>query len=71
MRGVEGGEGAIGPIRAEGADRTDVAALYIYCYVIEHHWNRLYDFMGLWSKVSEWMGDGYLKSAEILNQPQF
>ena len=45
--------------------------LYIYCYVIEHHWNRLYDFMGLWSKVSEWMGDGYLKSAEILNQPQF
>ena len=53
MRGVEGGEGAIGPIRAEGADRTDVAALYIYCYVIEHHWNRLYDFMGLWSKVSE------------------
>ena len=45
--GAEEADGAEEGEVGEGADRTDVAALYIYCYVIEHHWNRLYDFMGL------------------------
>ena len=43
---------------AEGADGTDMAAIHILSYGLEHHENRLYGFMGLLSKKSEWvMGD--------------
>ena len=38
---------------AEGADRTDVAAIYIAIW-LEHHGNRLYGVMGLLSWV-DWM----------------
>ena len=38
--------------------RTDAAAIYIYIVIwLEHHWNKLYGFMGLWSKMlGEWTG---------------
>ena len=41
---------------AEGADtdRTDVAAKYIVIW-FEHHGNGLYGFMGLGSKMLDWM----------------
>ena len=41
---------------AEGADtdRTDVAAIYIAIW-FEHHGNRLYAFMGLRSKMLDWV----------------
>ena len=41
---------------AEGADRPDVAALYIYIVMrLERHGNRLYGFMGLLSKKWDWI----------------
>ena len=49
--GAMGAMGTMGPMGAEGADGTDVAAIYILlcCYWLEHHGNRLYGFMELWS----------------------
>ena len=52
-----GADGAEVAEVAEGGDRTDVVAIYIYIYIVRwlgHHGNRLYDFMGLQSKMSEW-----------------
>ena len=45
---------------AEGADSTDIAAIYIYIFLIwsDLHGNRLYGVIGLLSKTSGWMGDG-------------
>ena len=39
----------------EGDDGADVAATYILSYGLEHHGNRLYGYMGLLSKMSEWV----------------
>ena len=46
---------------AEGADLTDMvlAAIYMLSYGKNTIGNRLYGFMGLRSKMSDWMGDGY------------
>ena len=40
---------------AEGADGTDMAAIYILSYGKNAIGNRLYGFMGLRSKMSDWM----------------
>ena len=59
--GAEGGEGAMGSEGIMGAEE-DKGGCYIFnVRWLGHHWNRLYGFMGLRSKMSdgvdgvEWM----------------
>ena len=42
---------------AEGADWTDIAAIYILSYGKNTFGNRLYGFLGLPSKMSDWIGE--------------
>ena len=52
----KGAKGAEGVGVAEGGHRTDVAAIYIYIFIViwlEHHGNKQYGVLGLLSKKSE------------------
>ena len=53
--GAEGAMGCEGAIGAEGAGENEGAAIYIVRW-LGHHGNKLYGFMGLWSKMCEWTG---------------
>ena len=56
--GIEGVEGV------QGVEGFDVAAMYIVIW-FGHHGNRLYGYMGLRSKMSDWM-DGWVSGVDRL-----
>ena len=54
---AEGFERAEEDVGFEGAEEDEGAAICILLNGLGHHWNRLYGFMRLQSKMSEWMGE--------------